>query len=92
MSQKPSNPNNLPDPERGDLPGELPNEQPKRKEPPQHPHEDAPVVRLVNVLMVDSLRRGASDIHVEPYERDFRIRFRIDGVLFDIYKPPKKLQ
>src|SRR5690606_37718678 len=43
--------------------------------------EDAPVVRLVNVLMVDSLRRGASDIHVEPYEKDFRIRFRIDGVL-----------
>ena len=46
--------------------------------------EDAPVVRLVNVLMVDSLRRGASDIHIEPYERDFRIRFRIDGVLYDV--------
>ncbi|MEP7075175.1 MAG: type II secretion system protein GspE, partial [Acidobacteriota bacterium] len=44
--------------------------------------EDAPVVRLVNVLLVDALRRGASDIHVEPYERDFRIRFRIDGVLY----------
>ncbi|MFN0276966.1 MAG: type IV-A pilus assembly ATPase PilB [Pyrinomonadaceae bacterium] len=54
--------------------------------------EDAPVVRLVNVLMVDSLRRGASDIHVEPYERDFRIRFRIDGVLYDVMHPPMKIR
>ncbi len=53
---------------------------------------DAPVVRLVNVLMVDSLRRGASDIHVEPYERDFRIRFRIDGVLYDVMHPPMKIR
>jgi type IV pilus assembly protein PilB len=53
---------------------------------------DAPVVRLVNVLMVDSLRRGASDIHVEPYERDFRIRFRIDGVLYDVMHPPLKIR
>ena len=50
--------------------------------------EDAPVVRLVNVLLVDSLRRGASDIHVEPYEKDFRIRFRVDGVLYDVMHPP----
>jgi type IV pilus assembly protein PilB len=54
--------------------------------------EDAPVVRLVNVLLVDSLRRGASDIHVEPYEKDFRIRFRIDGVLYDIMHPPMKIR
>jgi len=54
--------------------------------------EDAPVVRLVNVLMVDSLRRGASDIHIEPYERDFRIRFRIDGVLYDVMHPPMKIR
>ncbi|MGB7201651.1 MAG: type IV-A pilus assembly ATPase PilB [Pyrinomonadaceae bacterium] len=53
---------------------------------------DAPVVRLVNVLMVDSLRRGASDIHVEPYEKDFRIRFRIDGVLYDVMHPPLKIR
>src|SRR5205085_406002 len=46
--------------------------------------EDAPVVRLVNVLLVDALRRGASDIHVEPYEKELRIRFRIDGVLYDV--------
>lgn len=54
--------------------------------------EDAPVVRLVNVLMVDSLRRGASDIHVEPYEKTFRIRFRIDGVLYDVMSPPMKMR
>lgn len=54
--------------------------------------EDAPVVRLVNVLMVDSLRRGASDIHVEPYEKSFRIRFRIDGVLYDVMSPPMKMR
>jgi type IV pilus assembly protein PilB len=54
--------------------------------------EDAPVVRLVNVLLVDSLRRGASDIHVEPYEKDFRIRFRIDGVLYDIMHPPLRMR
>jgi len=54
--------------------------------------EDAPVVRLVNVLLVDSLRRGASDIHVEPYEKDFRIRFRIDGVLYDIMHPPMRMR
>ncbi len=54
--------------------------------------EDAPVVRLVNVLMVDSLRRGASDIHVEPYEKLFRIRFRIDGVLYDVMTPPMKMR
>jgi len=54
--------------------------------------EDAPVVRLVNVLLVDSLRRGASDIHVEPYEKDFRIRFRIDGVLYDVMHPPLKIR
>ncbi len=54
--------------------------------------EDAPVVRLVNVLLVDSLRRGASDIHVEPYEKDFRIRFRIDGVLYDVMHPPLRIR
>jgi type IV pilus assembly protein PilB len=44
------------------------------------------------VLLVDSLRRGASDIHVEPYEKDFRIRFRIDGVLYDVMHPPMKMR
>ena len=54
--------------------------------------EDAPVVRLANVLLVDALRRGASDIHVEPYEKELRIRFRIDGVLYDVMHPPLKLR
>jgi type IV pilus assembly protein PilB len=54
--------------------------------------EDAPVVRLVNVLLVDALRRGASDIHVEPYEKELRIRFRIDGLLYDVMRPPLKLR
>jgi type IV pilus assembly protein PilB len=54
--------------------------------------EDAPVVRLVNVMLVDSLRRGASDIHIEPYEKELRIRFRIDGMLYDIMHPPLKLR
>ena len=54
--------------------------------------EDAPVVRLVNVLLVDSLRRAASDIHVEPYEKELRIRFRIDGVLYDVMHPPLKMR
>ena len=53
---------------------------------------DAPVVRLVNVLLVDALRRGASDIHVEPYEKELRIRFRIDGVLYDVMHPPLKMR
>ncbi len=54
--------------------------------------DDAPVVRLVNVLLVDALHRGASDIHVEPYEKEMRIRFRIDGLLYDVMHPPLKMR
>jgi len=54
--------------------------------------EDAPVVRLTNVLLVDALRRGASDIHIEPYEKELRIRFRIDGVLYDVMHPPLRMR
>ncbi|HEV8487266.1 MAG TPA: type IV-A pilus assembly ATPase PilB [Blastocatellia bacterium] len=54
--------------------------------------EDAPVVKLVNVILVDALRRGASDIHVEPYEKEFRVRFRMDGVLYNIMSPPLKMR
>jgi len=50
------------------------------------------VVRLVNLVLVDAIRRGASDIHVEPYEHQFRIRYRIDGVLYEIMKPPIRLR
>lgn len=53
---------------------------------------DAPVVKLVNVVLVDALRRGASDIHIEPYEKEFRVRFRIDGILYDIMRPPMKMR
>jgi len=54
--------------------------------------EDAPVVKLVNLILTDSIKRGASDIHIEPYEKDFRVRFRIDGVLYEIMNPPLKLR
>ncbi len=54
--------------------------------------DDAPVVKLVNVFLVDALRRGASDIHVEPYEKEMRVRFRMDGVLYNIMNPPFKMR
>lgn len=54
--------------------------------------DDAPVIKLVNSLIFRAAKEKASDIHVEPYERDIVVRFRIDGVLYDIFKPPKKLQ
>jgi len=54
--------------------------------------EDAPVVKLVNIILTDAVRKGASDIHVEPYEREFRIRYRIDGVLHEQMAPPLKMK
>src|SRR5574342_738694 len=54
--------------------------------------EEAPVVKLVNLILLDAIKKGASDIHVEPYEKDFRVRFRIDGVLYEVMKPPMKLR
>src|SRR5262249_50649398 len=54
--------------------------------------EAAPVVKLTNVLLVDSLKRGASDIHIEPYEKEFRVRFRIDGILYNVMALPMKLR
>ncbi|MBD90332.1 MAG: type IV-A pilus assembly ATPase PilB [Deltaproteobacteria bacterium] len=53
---------------------------------------EAPVVRLCNVVLVDAIKRGASDIHIEPYEKEFRIRYRIDGVLYEIMRPPMRLR
>jgi general secretion pathway protein E len=53
---------------------------------------DAPVIKLVNSLLFRAVKEKASDIHIEPYEKDMVVRFRIDGILFDIFKPPKKLQ
>ena len=54
--------------------------------------EEAPIVRLVNFILVDSLRAGASDIHIEPYEKELRIRFRVDGILKTVMNPPVKLK
>ena len=54
--------------------------------------EDAPVVKLINVILVDALRRGVSDIHMEPYEKEFRVRFRLDGILYNIMNPPLKMR
>jgi type IV pilus assembly protein PilB len=54
--------------------------------------EDAPVVRLVNLLLINAIRKGASDIHVEPYEKFLRVRYRVDGVLLEEMQPPKKMQ
>ena len=54
--------------------------------------EDAPVVKLVNLILTDAIKKKASDIHIEPYERVFRVRYRIDGVLYEVMKPPLKLK
>jgi len=54
--------------------------------------EDAPVVKLVNLILTDAIKKTASDIHIEPYEKSFRVRYRIDGVLYEVMKPPMKLK
>jgi type IV pilus assembly protein PilB len=54
--------------------------------------EEAPIVKLVNMILTDAVKRGASDIHIEPYEKEYRVRFRIDGVLQTIMNPPAKLK
>ncbi|HET9180024.1 MAG TPA: type IV-A pilus assembly ATPase PilB [Terriglobia bacterium] len=54
--------------------------------------EEAPVIRLVNYLLTDAVERGASDIHLEPYEKEYRVRYRIDGVLQNVMQPPFKLR
>jgi type IV pilus assembly protein PilB len=53
---------------------------------------EAPVVKLVNLILLDAIRKNASDIHVEPYEKQLRIRYRVDGVLYEVMKPPIKLK
>ena len=58
----------------------------------QQASEDAPVVKLVNLIMNEAIKRGASDIHMEPYEKMFRVRLRVDGVLHEFMKPPMKLK
>src|SRR5690606_13958182 len=53
--------------------------------------DDTPVVKFVNKVLVDSIRRGASDIHFEPYETEYRVRLRIDGILKQVAKVPVKM-
>jgi type IV pilus assembly protein PilB len=54
--------------------------------------EEAPIIRLVNFILVDSLKNGASDVHIEPFEKELRIRYRVDGVLKTVMNPPVKLK
>ena len=54
--------------------------------------DDAPVVKLINGLLTDAVKRGASDIHIEPFEHEIRVRYRIDGALLEIMKPPLKMK
>src|SRR5690606_14230505 len=53
---------------------------------------EAPVIRLVNVVLMSAISKGASDIHIEPYEKEYRIRYRIDGILYNIMSPPMKFR
>jgi type IV pilus assembly protein PilB len=54
--------------------------------------EEAPVIKLVNVILMSAISKGASDIHIEPYEKEYRIRYRIDGILYNIMAPPLKMR
>jgi type IV pilus assembly protein PilB len=54
--------------------------------------EEAPIIKLVNLILTDAVKRGASDIHVEPYEKELRVRLRIDGILQNVMSPPLKLK
>jgi type IV pilus assembly protein PilB len=54
--------------------------------------EEAPVIKLVNLMLAEAIRRGASDIHAEPFDKTFRIRFRIDGVLYEVMSPPMHMK
>jgi type IV pilus assembly protein PilB len=54
--------------------------------------EEAPIIKLCNLILTDAVKRGASDIHVEPYEKEYRVRFRIDGILQNVMAPPMRLK
>ncbi len=53
---------------------------------------EAPVIKLVNVVLMSAIQKGASDIHIEPYEKEFRVRYRVDGILYNIMAPPLKMR
>ncbi|OGW53255.1 MAG: type II secretion system protein GspE [Nitrospirae bacterium RIFCSPLOWO2_02_42_7] len=54
--------------------------------------EEAPVVKLVNLILTDAIKKGSSDIHIEAYEKKFRVRYRVDGILYEVMNPPLKLR
>ena len=54
--------------------------------------EEAPVIKLVNVILMSAISKGASDIHIEPYEKEYRVRYRVDGILYNIMAPPLKMR
>jgi type IV pilus assembly protein PilB len=54
--------------------------------------EEAPIIKLVNVILMSAIQKGASDIHIEPYEKELRVRYRIDGVLYNVMQPPLKFR
>jgi len=58
----------------------------------QKSSEEAPIIRLVNLILLDAIKREASDIHIEPYEKEFRVRCRVDGILYNMMTPPMKLK
>ena len=53
---------------------------------------EAPVIKLVNLVLMSAIQKGASDIHIEPYEKEFRVRYRVDGILYNIMAPPMKVR
>src|ERR1700721_2849928 len=59
---------------------------------PERAADEAPIIKLVNLVLTDAVKRGASDIHIEPYEKEYRVRFRIDGILQNVMAPPMKLK
>ncbi len=69
--------------------GDIGADEPENADP--NKADDTPVVRFVNKVLVDAIKRGASDIHFEPYENDFRVRLRMDGILRSVAKAPVKL-
>ena len=67
-------------------------EEQEEEQGPVQVADDAPVVKLINGILTDAVKRGASDIHIEPFEQEIRVRYRIDGALQEIMKPPVKLK
>ncbi|MDH3292070.1 MAG: type IV-A pilus assembly ATPase PilB [Gemmatimonadota bacterium] len=67
-------------------------EEEQDEDAPTQVADDAPVVKLINGILTDAVRRGASDIHIEPFEKEIRVRYRVDGALLEVMKPPVKLR